>query len=72
MSVREVLIYGHPALRQKGRQVAAVDDRVRALIADLRDTMKAYQGVGLAANQIGALDRVLVVEIGRASCRERV
>ncbi len=63
MSVREVLIYGQPPLRQRAREVAAVDDRVRALIADLRDTMKAYQGVGLAANQIGSLDRVLVVDV---------
>ena len=63
MSVREVLIYGQPPLRQRAREVAAVDDRVRALIADLRDTMHAYQGVGLAANQIGSLDRVLVVDV---------
>jgi len=63
LSVREVLIYGQPPLRQRAREVAAVDDRVRALIADLRDTMHAYQGVGLAANQIGSLDRVLVVDV---------
>jgi peptide deformylase len=61
--IRPVRIYGDPVLRQKAREVAGVDDTVRTLIADLRDTMKAYHGVGLAANQVGVLQRVLVVDV---------
>jgi peptide deformylase len=61
--IRPVRIYGDPVLREKAREVAGVDDTVRALIADLRDTMKAYNGVGLAANQVGVLQRVLVVDV---------
>jgi len=61
--IRPVRIYGDPVLRNKAREVAAVDETLRALIADLRDTMRAYNGVGLAANQVGVLQRVLVVDV---------
>jgi peptide deformylase len=44
-------------------EVAAFDDTLRALVEDLRETMAAYRGVGLAANQIGVLQRVLVVDV---------
>src|SRR5262249_41745454 len=37
----------------------------RALVADLYDTMQAYQGVGLAANQVGVAERVFVVDVPR-------
>jgi len=63
LSVRPVRIYGDPVLREKAREVAAVDDTVRALIADLRETMHAYNGVGLAANQVGVAQRVAVVDV---------
>jgi peptide deformylase len=39
-------------------------DETRQLVADLFETMYAAKGVGLAANQIGALDRVAVVDVG--------
>lgn len=63
MAVRPVRIYGDPVLRQKAADVAAVDDSVRQLVADMRDTMKAYNGVGLAANQVGVAQRVMVVDV---------
>jgi peptide deformylase len=63
MSIRPVRIYGDPVLRQKAREVTEVDDTVRRLVEDLRDTMKAYSGVGLAANQVGVAQRVLVVDV---------
>jgi peptide deformylase len=63
MAVRPVRIYGDPVLREKARAVAAIDDTVRTLIADMRETMHAYNGVGLAANQVGVLQRVLVVDV---------
>jgi peptide deformylase len=62
LSVRPVRIYGDPVLRERAREVTKVDDTVRALIADLRETMKAYNGIGLAANQIGVAQRVLVID----------
>jgi peptide deformylase len=63
VAVRPVRIYGDPALREKALVVAAVDETVRGLIADMRETMHAYHGVGLAANQVGVLQRILVVDV---------
>ena len=63
MSIRPVRIYGDPVLRERAREVPGVDDTLRQLIADMRETMKAYGGVGLAANQVGVAQRVLVVDV---------
>jgi peptide deformylase len=63
MAVRPVRLYGDPVLRQKARPIPRVDDAVRGLVADMRETMRAYHGVGLAANQVGVLQRVLVVDV---------
>jgi len=63
VTVRPVRLYGDPVLRRKAEPVGEVDDSVRELIADMRETMHAYHGVGLAANQVGVLQRVLVVDV---------
>lgn len=63
MAVRPVRIYGDPVLRQKARPVAAFDESLNRLVEDLFETMKAYNGVGLAANQVGVSQRVLVVDV---------
>jgi peptide deformylase len=63
MTIRPVRIYGDPVLRERAREVAQVDDELRRLIEDMRETMQAYQGVGLAANQVGVLQRVLVLDV---------
>ena len=63
MAVRPVRLYGDPVLRQKAAPVTEIDDTLRRLVADMRETMQAYHGVGLAANQVGVLQRVLVVDV---------
>lgn len=63
MSVRPVRVYGDPVLRQRALPVEDFDDTLRQLVADMRETMRAYRGVGLAANQVGVLQRVVVVEV---------
>jgi len=63
VSIRPVRIFGDPVLRDRAREITGVDDTLRELIADLRDTMKAYGGVGLAANQIGVPHRVIFVDV---------
>jgi peptide deformylase len=63
VAIRAIRIYGDPVLRQRAAEVTEFDAELRRLIDDLRDTMKAYQGVGLAANQVGVLQRVLVVDV---------
>ncbi len=65
MPLRPVRIYGDPVLREKAREVTAFDDSLRQLVADLYDTMAAYNGVGLAANQVGVAQRVFVVDVPR-------
>ena len=69
MAVRPVRIYGDPVLRQRARPVEAFDDTVAKLVEDMRDTMRACRGVGLAANQVGVLQRVLVAEVPVAEDR---
>jgi len=63
MPLRPIRIYGDPVLRQKARELREFDDSLRALVADLFETMRAYQGVGLAANQVGVAQRVFVVDL---------
>ena len=66
MAVREVLRLGDPRLRERARPV---DDptaaAIAALITDLRDTMAARNGAGLAAPQIGVPLRVVIFGITR-------
>jgi len=60
VSVRQLHLLGSPVLRQRAHEVARYDDGVKALVADLYETMRAAKGVGLAANQIGVARRVAV------------
>lgn len=64
MAVRPIRVLGDPVLRRRAEEVPAVDDEVRALIADMFDTMRAAEGIGLAAPQVGVSWRVLVADIG--------
>lgn len=64
MALLEVLVWGDPVLRRKSLPVdpAALDDDFRRWCADLTETMYEYDGVGLAAPQVGRLERVVVVD----------
>ena len=64
MTVRKVLKYGTPSLREKSKEVHKISKKIQALIEDLYDTMYATNGVGLAAPQIGENLRVFVIDIG--------
>ena len=67
MTVRLILQFPErqSALRQKSQPVRTITRRVRELVDDLRDTLMAHpEGVGLAAPQIGAHQRVIVVRLG--------
>jgi len=60
---REILVYPDPFLARKAVPVAAVDDRIRALIRDMFETMYSAEGVGLAAPQVGVGKRVVVLDV---------
>jgi peptide deformylase len=55
--------YGDPVLREPSSPVAAITPEIRTLIDDLFATMRAAQGVGLAAQQVGRTEAVCVLEI---------
>ena len=52
-----------PVLRQKARRVSKIDDSLQKLIDNMIDTMRDAGGVGLAANQVGVLQRIVVIEM---------
>lgn len=60
---RPILRYGDPLLHQKARPVEALTPEVDALIEDMRETMHAAAGVGLAAPQIGESLRLCLVDL---------
>jgi len=61
MAVREVLRMGHPVLRERAKRIENVGTpELRALVQDMKDTMAAKNGAGLAAPQIGVGQRVVI------------
>ncbi|HSW83280.1 MAG TPA: peptide deformylase, partial [Usitatibacter sp.] len=61
MAVREVLRMGHPVLREKAKPVEAFGTpELRALFEDMKETMAAKNGAGLAAPQIGVSQRIVI------------
>ena len=63
MAIRPILEAPDPRLRVKSEPVERVDDELRALIADMFETMYDAPGIGLAAIQIGVPKRVLVIDL---------
>ena len=62
MALRPVVKYPGEFLRSATADVAAVDEEVRALVADMVETMYAKNGAGLAAIQVGSNKRIFIVE----------
>ena len=63
MAIREILVLPHPALKTICDPVEAVDDETRQLMDDMLETMYDDNGIGLSANQVGVLKRVLVMDV---------
>ena len=64
MAIRNVVKEGDDVLRKKARPVIEFNKRLHDLLDDMAETMYATNGVGLAANQVGILRRVVVIDIG--------
>lgn len=62
MALRNIIEEGDPILRKKSRNVDEVNDRIRMILDDMVETMRAAEGVGLAAPQVGILRRMFVAE----------
>ena len=63
MSVRKVVKYGTPSLREVSKEVHKVSQKIKILVDDLLDTMYAQNGVGLAAPQVGENYRIFVIDV---------
>ncbi len=64
MALRQVRMRDEEILRKKCKEVKVFDDKLKTLLDDMAETMYHYNGVGLAAPQVGILKRALVIDIG--------
>ena len=62
MALRRVVLAGEPSLKKKSRDVAVFDDKLWVLLDDMKETMEMFEGVGMAAPQVGILRRAIVIE----------
>ena len=63
MAIRNLRLEGDEILNKKSREIEVIDDKLQILIDDMIDTMHKYNGVGLAAVQVGVLKRVVVIDL---------
>lgn len=64
MALRKILKDGDPALRKQARPVEKFDGRLHTLLDDMAKTMYDANGCGLAAPQVGILQRAVVIDMG--------
>ena len=63
MTLRRILTYSDPLLREKSTPVERFDEDLAELARDMLETMYHDEGIGLAAPQIGVLKRLLVMDL---------
>ena len=67
--ILSIMQYGDPILRAKGKQIEKIDDYIRALAANMIETMHAANGIGLAAQQVGEALQLAVLDISQIEDR---
>ena len=63
MAIRNLRYEGDEILSKKSREIETIDEKLQTLIDDMIDIMHKYNGVGLAAVQVGILKRVFVIDL---------
>ena len=63
MAIRNLRYKGDEILKKKSREIETIDEKLQTLIDDMIETMHKYNGVGLAAVQVGILKRVIFMTI---------
>lgn len=63
MAIRNIRINGDEVLRKRSKEVTEITDRTLKLIKDMAETMYEADGVGLAAPQVGILQRIFVIDV---------
>jgi peptide deformylase len=66
VSIRSILKFPDPRLRQAAAPVSAFDDALRVLADDLLETMRAAPGIGITAPHVGVMLRMVVIELSEA------
>jgi len=61
--VLNVVRFGTPVLRKKGARIESITAPIKSLIEDMFETMHAYKGIGLAAQQVGVAVQLTVIDI---------
>ena len=72
MAQLQILRYPDPRLHTVAQPVRTVDDSIRTLIADMLDTMRAAEGVGLAATQVDVHLRLVVLDVSETHDQPQV
>lgn len=72
MAVLPIYIDGAPILRKKAKSVTKLNDEIIQLIMDMFETMRSANGIGLAANQVGVLKRIITIDISEVEGMEHV
>jgi len=67
--ILEIVKYGDPVLRAKGALVSEVTDEIKKLASDMLETMRAANGVGLAAQQVGKAIQMTVIDVANIDDR---
>ena len=67
--ILEIVTYGDPVLRAKGKRIQKTDEAIRQLAADMLETLHEASGVGLAAQQVGEALQVTVIDVSEAENR---
>jgi len=63
LAIRPILELPNPVLRQRAKKIRRIDSELLHLAYDMVDTMQQANGVGLAANQVGELKRLIVIQL---------
>jgi peptide deformylase len=67
--VLEVVKYGTPVLRQNGARIESITPKIKHLAADMIETMYAYKGIGLAAQQVAVAAQLTVIDLREVTDR---
>lgn len=63
MAVRKIIKMGDDLLRKKCKTVTVFDHKLAELLDDMKETMYEFDGMGLAAPQVGVLKRIVVMDV---------
>ena len=72
MAILKIVKFGDPILRKASRPVEEITPRILTLLDDMTETMRAANGCGLAAVQVGVLRRIAVIEVEEGKVYELI